>query len=155
MKCRSFFRYGLFRLALAVSGLMAVSGHTSARNVPGVASYSTGDGCFTPMFGGVFNQCAETKSLDIPLTVDSSGARTVTVNTYRSAPTTELSCVAIASGAYDSHGWTLRSQVASSAVYGTFEDLVLEGLYVPSSFHVYVECAVGSQGSVERVTYDP
>lgn len=137
-------------MAVGILPLVAV-----ARSVPG----STGrpefwnDGpCFRVSFSSVQNTCATRKSFEIPLSIDSSGDKTVVVSAQGAATTNNVGCAAVGVNREFTAVWGGERKWLT--VFGAAQLITLTDAFVPSRGYLYVNCQVDNGGWVRAIDYN-
>lgn len=141
-------RWGLFTVAL-------IPVLASARTMPasgGKAVAWSDNACFGMSYSSMSNGCSTMRSFELPLVVDTAGAKTVYVSAYGAGPSNNVGCVA----AGVNRGITLTW--ASSRVwlpsFGASQVITLTGAYVPPGGLFYTNCYVNPGGRVNVVDYN-
>jgi hypothetical protein len=95
------------------------------------------------------NNCGHTVSLDIPLTVDTAGVKTVTVTAFGATSANNVGCRA------DATDKTVLTHIFSNGgayqflpSFGSRVDINLSGVTVPNAGQLMVNCQVNNGGLV-------
>jgi hypothetical protein len=112
--------------------------------------------CMLVNWGGIMNTCSSPISVIIPLPHDTgtgSGARTITMTAIAQSPSANVGCNAVATDK------ALVSVVNSNWFYvgqfGSAQPITLPLSYVWFDGPMYVQCDIGSYGTVVMASYPP
>jgi hypothetical protein len=144
----------LKQVAVMVVGILPLV--AVARSVPG----STGrpefwnDGpCFRVSFSSIQNTCATRKSFEIPLSVDSSGSKTVVVSAQGATSANNVGCAAMGVNRELTIAWGGTRKWLT--VFGSAQLITLTDASVPTRGYLYVNCQVDNGGWVHAIDYNP
>jgi hypothetical protein len=124
----------------AIAAAFTLSQHADARTVMAGAATATDldIDCFSPYYGSLTNACAQKKAIEIPLVVDSGGAKTVTVTGISNDTSKNIGCVA--DGRWNSSVMYSNSGVQYLPGFHSYRNIVLTGAYVPAGGTLMVTC---------------
>jgi hypothetical protein len=139
--------------ALAVSACITLAGTTaSARSVGGDAMDPIFDN--PDCWNGVpaYNYCSTAQSPWWDLTVDNTGAKSVTVYVKAASASANVQCAAW--GVSSDYSTVTMSSVVSATVFGSVTPLTMSGVTVPSNGTLWVDCSVGPASSIYTLTWN-
>lgn len=137
-------------LALAAVPAMAhgrtASGFGEGRVTPGEES------CWSEFFGGATNSCSGSRRLVLPILNDSTNKNVaVTVNAYGASSTNNVGCYTQGRSKDAATFWSSPTKYLAS--FGSGQDIVLAGTWVPTDGMMDTYCFVNQGGRVNSFRY--
>jgi hypothetical protein len=126
-----------------------------ARSVPaslGTPQFAADAACFSMSSSSMTNTCAAVKSLEFPVPVDNSGAKTVVVTAFGAAAANNVGCQAVGVNKQLTNFFSSPRLFLSQ--FGVATDITLNGAFVPSSGWLYANCHMNQGGRVHVINYN-
>jgi hypothetical protein len=107
--------------------------------------------CFQESWGGVVNQCSGARDYYIPFHVPTSGNKNVVI--YAQGPSSASNVCCTAYGMLPTSDSTYRSPNRCLDGFGSFRQINLGAVMVPSYGSLYIACSVGSGARIKVATF--
>src|SRR4029077_19280484 len=104
-------------------------------------------------FGRITNICATSRIAIFPLTIETSGAKTIQIVARSSNPSNNVCCTARGTSASGESQW--GSNTGCLPAFGSAQTIPLNGASVPSQGAAYAYCNMGPNTFVSSVSISP
>ena len=139
----------LFSLTLGLRPEAASARSVSAFN--GLASQPSEASCWSHWGGAITNVCASSRRWCMPLVVDTAGWFTVYVAAYGASPSNNVGCFATGLNRELTAAWNSSTNYLQA--FGSSQQIVLSGSYVPDGGSLYACCDVSPGGKINNVRW--
>jgi hypothetical protein len=143
-------------LSIFLVGSVIVPATSSARTQPassGRAIAAADYGCFSLWYSSMTNNCGSAKSLEIPLVIDNSGNKTVTIAAYGASVSNNVCCTSSGLNRELTLVWGSGAARCLPS-FGSSQLITTTGAYVPSWGYAYATCTVSPGGRVNTVGFN-
>ncbi|NMO13437.1 hypothetical protein HPC49_08750 [Pyxidicoccus fallax] len=128
-----------------------------ARSVPassGRPEFWSDGTCFRVAYSTIINDCSTRKSFEIPLSIDSSGDKTVVVAAQVTTTSGLVGCAAVGMNREFTQVYGGTRKWIGPPI-NTTQLITLTDAHVPSRGYLYVSCHLDNGGRVNSVDYNP
>lgn len=143
-------------MAVSALALVALTVVASGRTVPGFSGYTypADTSCFTESWGAMLNQCSTTRTLFVPVHMDTQCTVGSSWHVVAQSPSSASNVCCRTIGMENNGAITTTNYTCLSSFGGAPQDFTVFGA-MPYSKRVFFVCTVGPGAKVLGVDWDP